>query len=210
MRKVLLLVMERDMPTTRSGGALWGGDPAPCRRKYVIAVNEDIDPESRTHPLGHVLVGQSNLDFHICRHRDQGHGHAATNGGEDGSVLIDATLRRLPADFPAKREFMERAKVIWRNSAAEAQARSPVVRPFAGEWSDEMDKAAKRATEGNYFEAANSLKNAAQGCPHEHRGTKRRRIENKTAQGQEAVILVGVTSTPAMSTLCRDDALQNR
>ena len=53
--------------------------------------------------------------MHILPHRDQGHGpRSLRNDGQDASVLIDATLKE---DFPPislpKREYMERAKVIW-------------------------------------------------------------------------------------------------
>ncbi len=117
MRKVLLLVMERDMPTTEIWRALYGA--AILHRaagKYVIAVNDDIDPENADAILWAMSYrANPNLDFHILPHRDQGHGpRSKRNGGEDASVLIDATLKENfpPISLP-KREYMERAKVIW-------------------------------------------------------------------------------------------------
>ncbi len=163
MRKVLLLVMERDLPTTEIWRALYGA--AILHRaagKYVIAVNEDIDPENADAILWAMSYrANPNLDFHILPHRDQGHGpRSKRNGGEDGSVLIDATLKENfpPISLP-KREFMERAKVIWEElGLPKLKPEAPWFGHSLGEWSDEMDQAAKRATEGNYFESGELLK----------------------------------------------------
>jgi UbiD family decarboxylase len=162
MRKVLLLIMERDMPATEIWRALYGA--AVLHRaagKYVIAVNDDIDPENADAILWAMSYrANPNLDFHILPHRDQGHGpRSKRNGGEDGSVLIDATLKE---DFPPislpKREFMERAKVIWEElGLPKLKPEAPWFGHSLGEWSDELDQAAKRATEGDYFETGKLL-----------------------------------------------------
>src|SRR3954470_4667661 len=163
MRKVLLLVMERDMPTTEVWRALYGA--AILHRaagKYVIAVNDDIDPEN-TDAIFWAMSYRANpnLDFHILPHRDQGHGpRSKRNGGEDSSVLIDATLKENfpPISLP-KREYMERAKVIWEElGLPKLKPEAPWFGHSLGEWSDEMDQAAKRATEGNYFESDKQLR----------------------------------------------------
>src|SRR5205085_1166550 len=67
--------------------------------KYVIAVNEDIDPENADAILWAMSYrANPSLDFHIMPHRDQGHGpRSKRNGGQDASVLIDATLKE---NFP--------------------------------------------------------------------------------------------------------------
>src|SRR5258708_34593452 len=76
MRKVLLPVMERHMPPTEIWRALYGA--AILHRaagKYVIAVNEDIDPENADAILWAMSYrANPNLDFHILPHRDQGNG----------------------------------------------------------------------------------------------------------------------------------------
>jgi 4-hydroxy-3-polyprenylbenzoate decarboxylase len=96
----------------------------------------------------------NDIDLQLLRHRDPGHGpRSHRNGGQDASVLIDATLKE---DFPPislpKREFMERAKAIWEELGL------PPLKPEApwfgyslGEWSDEFDAAAQRAVAGDYF-----------------------------------------------------------
>ncbi len=162
LRKVIALVVERAMPPTEIWRALYGA--AALHRaagKYIIAVNDDIDPDNadalfwamsyRAHP-GH--------DLHILPHRDQGHGpRSARHGGEDASVLIDATLKE---DFPPvslpKRQYMERAKVIWEELGL------PPLKPEApwfgyslGDWSDEFEAAAERAVAGDYFETGKLL-----------------------------------------------------
>ena len=136
IRKVIALICERDMPTTEVWRALYGA--AVLHRaagKYVIAVNDDIDPDNADALLW-AMSYRANpmLDMHILPHRDQGHGpRSKRNDGQDASVLIDATLKENfpPISLP-KRAYMERAKKIWEElGLPEAQARSAVVRLFA-------------------------------------------------------------------------------
>ena len=157
IRKVIALICERDMPTTEIWRALYGA--AVLHRaagKYVIAMNDDIDPENADAILWAMSYrANPSLDFHILPHRDQGHGpRSKRNGGQDASVLIDATLKE---DFPPislpKREFMERAKVIWEElGLPKLKPESPWFGYSLGEWPDHMEEAAQRATRGEYFE----------------------------------------------------------
>jgi UbiD family decarboxylase len=162
IRKVLVLIVERDMPTTEVWRALYGA--AILHRaagKYVIAVNDDIDPENAD-AIFWAMSYRANpsLDFHILPHRDQGHGpRSQRNGGEDASVLIDATLKENfpPISLP-KREYMERAKVIWEElGLPKLKPESPWFGYSLGEWSEEMEQAAQRATRGDYFETGMRL-----------------------------------------------------
>jgi 4-hydroxy-3-polyprenylbenzoate decarboxylase len=101
-----------------------------------------------------------SLDLHILPHRDQGHGsRSKRNGGQDASVLIDATLKE---DFPPislpKREFMERAKAIWEElGLPRLEPEAPWFGYSLGEWPDEMEAAAQRAVRGDYFETGAML-----------------------------------------------------
>jgi 4-hydroxy-3-polyprenylbenzoate decarboxylase len=157
IRKVILLVMERDAPATEIWRALYGA--AVLHRaagKYVIAVNDDIDPDNADAILWAMSYrANPSLDFHILPHRDQGHGpRSKRNGGQDASVLIDATLKE---DFPPislpKREYMERAKVIWEElGLPKLKPESPWFGYSLGEWPLEMEEGAKRAAQGDYFE----------------------------------------------------------
>jgi 4-hydroxy-3-polyprenylbenzoate decarboxylase len=97
----------------------------------------------------------ASLDIHILPHRDQGHGpRSQRNGGEDASVLIDATLKENfpPISLP-KREYMERAKAIWDElGLPKLKPEAPWFGYSLGEWSGEFEQAAERAVRGDYFE----------------------------------------------------------
>ncbi|MGZ3307718.1 MAG: UbiD family decarboxylase [Xanthobacteraceae bacterium] len=157
IRKVIALICERDMPTTEIWRALYGA--AVLHRaagKYVIAVNDDIDPDNADAILWAMSYrANPSLDFHILPHRDQGHGpRSKRNGGQDASVLIDATLKENfpPISLP-KREYMERAKVIWEElGLPKLKPEAPWFGYSLGEWPREMEEAAQRAARGDYFE----------------------------------------------------------
>jgi 3-polyprenyl-4-hydroxybenzoate decarboxylase len=123
--------------------------------KYVIAVNDDIDPENAD-ALFWAMSYRANpmLDLHILPHRDQGHGpRSLRNGGEDASVLIDATLKEgfPPISLP-KRQHMERAKALWEElGLPRLKPEAPWYGYSLGEWPSELDEAAERATRGEYF-----------------------------------------------------------
>src|SRR4029077_20435524 len=102
----------------------------------------------------------ANLDFHILPPRDQGHGpRSKRNGGEDASVLIDATLKEnfLPISLP-KREFMERAKVIWEElGLPKLKPESPWFGYSLGEWSNDLERAAELAVKGTCCDTGKTL-----------------------------------------------------
>ncbi|MBI2319977.1 MAG: UbiD family decarboxylase, partial [Betaproteobacteria bacterium] len=97
----------------------------------------------------------ADLDLQVLRHRDQGHGpRSKRNGGQDASVLIDATLKE---DFPPislpKRAYMERAKEIWEELGLPAlKPESPWYGYSLGNWPEEFERAAELAVQGRYFE----------------------------------------------------------
>ena len=162
LRKVLVLVCDRNMPTTEIWRAMYGA--AALHRaagKYIIAVNDDIDPDNAD-ALFWAMSYRANpmLDMHVLPHRDQGHGpRSKRNGGEDGSVLIDATLKEPypPVSLP-KREYMERAKKIWEELGLPAlKPEQPWFGYSLGEWSEEFDEAAERAVKGDYFETGKEI-----------------------------------------------------
>jgi UbiD family decarboxylase len=156
IRKVIALVCERDMPVTEIWRALYGA--AVLHRaagKFVIAINDDIDPTDANALLWAMSYrANASLDIHVLPHRDQGHGpRSQRNGGQDASVLIDATLKENfpPISLP-KREYMENAKKIWEElGLPKLKPESPWFGYSLGEWSPEFDEAALRATRGDYF-----------------------------------------------------------
>jgi 4-hydroxy-3-polyprenylbenzoate decarboxylase len=162
IRKVIAIVCDRDMQTTEVWRAMYGA--AVLHRaagKFVIAINEDIDPTNADALLWAMSYrANASLDIHVMPHRDQGHGpRSLRNNGQDASVLIDATLKE---DFPPislpKREYMERAKLIWEElGLPKLKPESPWFGYSLGEWSPEFDEAALRATRGDYLENADGL-----------------------------------------------------
>src|SRR5437762_4532240 len=162
LRKVVVLVLERNMPHTEVWRALYGA--AAWNRaagKYIIAVNADIDPDNADALLW-AMSYRANPDLHlqILRHRGQGHGpRSKRNNGDDASVLTAATMK---ADFPPislpKREYMERAKEIWEDlGLPKLKPESPWFGYSLGEWPDELERAAELAVKGDYFETGKLL-----------------------------------------------------
>src|SRR5438270_798306 len=162
LRKVVVLIMDRKAPRTEIWRALYGA--AAWNRaagKYVVAVNEDIEPDNADALLW-AMSYRANpaLDLQILHHRDQGHGpRSKRNDGEDASVLIDATMKE---DFPPislpKREYMERAKKIWEElGLPKLKPESPWFGYSLGEWPDELERAAELAVKGDYFETGKLL-----------------------------------------------------
>ena len=136
IRKVIAIVCERDMPTTEVWRAMYGA--AVLHRaagKFVIAINDDIDPTNADALLWAMSYrANASLDMHVLPHRDQGHGpRSLRNGGQDASVLIDATLEGgLPADLAAQaRIHGARQGDLGGARPAQAQAGVAVVRLFA-------------------------------------------------------------------------------
>ena len=162
IRKVIALVVERDIQPTELWRALYGA--AILHRaagKYVIAVNDDIDPENADAILWAMSYrANPTLDMHVLPHRDQGHGpRSKRNNGEDASVLIDATLKENfpPISLP-KREYMENARKIWEElGLPKLKPEQPWFGYSLGEWSGDLDAAAERATRGDYFVTGKEL-----------------------------------------------------
>jgi UbiD family decarboxylase len=162
LRKVVVIVMERRTPPTEVWRALYGA--AAWNRaagKYVVAVDEDIDPDNADALLW-AMSYRANpaLDLQILRHRDQGHGpRSKRNNSEDASVLIDATMKEAfpPISLP-KREYMERAREIWEElGLPKLKPESPWFGYSLGEWSDELERAAELAVKGDYFKTGEAL-----------------------------------------------------
>jgi UbiD family decarboxylase len=158
IRRVIFLQMEPGTPRTEVWRALYGATSlrADCG-KYVIAVNEDIDPDNGDAvfwSLGY--RADPGKDIEILRHRDAGHGPKGAGGTrpEDSTLLIDATLKReMPPLALPKREYMERAKELWEElGLPPLDPESPWHGYSLGDWTEEWDRLAERATQGDYLE----------------------------------------------------------
>jgi 4-hydroxy-3-polyprenylbenzoate decarboxylase len=156
LRKVLVVVVDRKMPATEVWRALYGA--ASLLRsggKFVIAVNDDIDPDNADALLW-AMSYRANfaIDLQILNNRDPGHGpRSKRNNGVDASLLVDATLKD---DFPPialpKKEFMENAKAIWEElGLPQLKPEAPWFGYSLGDWSPRFEEMAQRAVRGDYF-----------------------------------------------------------
>ncbi|MDP6428925.1 MAG: UbiD family decarboxylase [Rhodospirillales bacterium] len=156
IRKVIVIKMEDNVPRTEVWRALYGtASLQAASGKYVIAVNGDIDPDNTDAIFWAMSYrAKPHRDIEILKHKDEGHGPRSTIESEDSAVLIDATLKETfpPVSLP-KREFMERAADIWHElGLPELKPEAPWHGYDLGEWTDEMEAMAVRATDGDYWE----------------------------------------------------------
>jgi 4-hydroxy-3-polyprenylbenzoate decarboxylase len=156
LRKVVVLHIEKGAPRVEIWRAMYGlVSQHRAMGKYVIALDEDIDPENMD-AVWWALSYRCNpaIDMEILRHRDQGHGpRSLRNGGEDASVLFDATLKEPfpPVSLP-KREYMENARKIWEElGLPPLKPQAPWFGISLGEWDEQFDVTAKRAVESDYW-----------------------------------------------------------
>ena len=156
LRKVVILHMEGNTPRVEVWRAMYAlVSQHRAIGKYVIALDEDIDPQNLD-AVWWALSYRCNpaLDVEILKHRDQGHGpRSLRNGGEDASILFDATLKEPfpPISLP-KREYMEHAKKIWDELGLPAlKPQAPWFGISLGEWGEEFDVMAERAVKGDYW-----------------------------------------------------------
>jgi len=156
LRKLCILHIEKGTPRQEVWRAMYGL-VAQHRAvgKYVIALDEDIDPGNMD-AVWWALSYRCNpaLDIEILKHRDQGHGpRSLRNGGEDASVLFDATLKEPfpPVSLP-KREYMENAKKIWEElGLPPLKPQAPWFGESLGEWDERFDTMAERAVKSDYW-----------------------------------------------------------
>lgn len=162
LRSVVFIQFERGVPTTEIWRALRGTSSfQPIIGKYVIAVNEDIEPENGD-AVFWALAFRANpdLDVEILKHRRRYGTRDPRTGTEDSTLLIDATLK---ADMPPvalpKREYMENARDLWEKlQLPSLKPESPWYGYSLGDWNGTWDAMAQRAAAGNYIE--NGLRSA--------------------------------------------------
>jgi 3-polyprenyl-4-hydroxybenzoate decarboxylase len=134
--------------------------------KLVIAVSEDIDPENAD-AIFWSLAYRSNFmeDILMTPYRSSGHGPKSGRAAEEGTLLIDATMKHVmpPLALPAE-SFMRDAKAIWEELGL------PRIVPQApwhgyelGDWSDDWTGFAKAATDGDWRRNGESTYRRRQG-----------------------------------------------
>ena len=158
LRRVVFLKIKPGTPRTEVWRALYGAAHlrADCG-KYVIAVNEDIDPDNGDAVLWSLAYrADPDRDIEILRHRDAGHGPKRADGvrPEDSTLLVDATLKRkMPPLALPTREYMEQAKGLWEELGLPSlKPESPWHGYSLGDWSEEWESMAARAARGEYLE----------------------------------------------------------
>ena len=156
LRRVMFIQFERGVPTTEVWRALYGVTTLQSLvGKYVIAIDEDIDPENGD-AIFWALAYRANpaLDIKVLPHKSRYGLKDIRSGGEDASLLIDATLK---ADMPPvalpKKEYMEHAKGLWEKLGLPPLAPEAPWHGYSlGDWSEAWDEAAARAAAGDYLE----------------------------------------------------------
>ena len=138
--------------------------------KFVIAVDEDIDPEN-TDAVFWAMSYRCNpaKDTKIVEDRERGHG-PRTSGEEesDSSMLVDATMKTsMPPLALPKREYMENAKALWERLGLPAlRPESPWFGYSLGDWTQDWDAAAEQATRGEWMHRSESyIRRRRQGIP---------------------------------------------
>ena len=154
--RVTIITMEEETSETEIWRALYGaasfkGDFS----KIVIAVNQDIDPTSADALLWAISYrANPQADCQILPHRGQGHGPKREHTGEqDSTLLINATMKsKMPPLALPTEPYMEKAKVLWeRLGLGPLKPESPWHGYSLGDWSEQWERDAARAAEGDYL-----------------------------------------------------------
>jgi 4-hydroxy-3-polyprenylbenzoate decarboxylase len=157
LRKVIFLQFERGTARTEVWRGMQGAATlqAQCG-KLVIAVSEDISPDNAD-AIFWSLAYRANFreDVLMSPFRSAGHGPKSGRSAEEGTLMIDATLKHdmPPLALPAE-EFMTRAKDIWQ------ELDLPRITPQApwhgyqlGDWDEEWTRIAEAAVKGHWRES---------------------------------------------------------
>ncbi|MDO8466293.1 MAG: UbiD family decarboxylase, partial [Gallionella sp.] len=154
LRPVLFVQFKRGTIRTEVWRGLYGAaNLRPECGKIVIAVSEDIDPES-TDAVFWSLAYRSNPieDVHIAPYRRGVQGSQYGPSQSESTMLIDATQKHAmaPLALPA-REYMDGARKIWEELGLPAlTAKSPWHGYTLGDWTDNWERFAQRAAAGEW------------------------------------------------------------
>ena len=154
LRPVLFVQFARETPRTEVWRGLQGAATLrPECGKIVIAVSEDINPES-TDAVFWSLAYRSNPieDVHIAPYRRGVQGSQYGSQQSESTMLIDATQKRAmaPLALPT-REYMEGARVIWEKLGLPTlTTKAPWHGYTLGDWTNTWERFAQRATAGDW------------------------------------------------------------
>jgi UbiD family decarboxylase len=154
VRPVIFLQFSIGAPRTEVWRGLQGASAkqADCG-KIVIAVSEDIDPANADAVMWSLAYRTNPVDdVHLEPYRSTGHSPKSGPQALDSTMLIDATLKypMSPLALPA-REFMERARTIWRELGLPAlSVHAPWYGYSLGDWTDLWEQFARNAVRGEW------------------------------------------------------------
>jgi UbiD family decarboxylase len=129
--------------------------------RWIIAVDEDIDPANCDAVFWSMSYRcQPQYDLKLVDSKEAGHGpRNPRDDGEFSAVLVNATLKApfAPVALP-KREFMERARTLWeRLGLPPLTPENPWHGYDLGGWSDDLERQARMAVDGDYFTLGREL-----------------------------------------------------
>src|SRR5262245_7626468 len=154
IRKVIFLQIEPGTPRTEIWRALHGAATlqAACG-KIVVAVSPDIDASNPDAVLWSLAYRCNPVeDVHIAPYRSGGHGPKSGPGGNDSTMLIDATLKpAMPPVALPERKYMEQARALWdRLGLPRLTPEAPWHGYSLGAWDAAWDVYARRAVSGQW------------------------------------------------------------
>jgi 4-hydroxy-3-polyprenylbenzoate decarboxylase len=160
---VIGIVVERGMPESEIWRALYATSTVHrFAGKWVIAVNDDIDPENADALFWAMSYRcQPQHDLRVLDHKDPGHGpRGPRDGGQSAAVLINATLKgEYPPVALPRREFMEHAKALWeRLGLPPLQPETPWHGYDLGVWPANLERQAAMAARSDYFALDDELR----------------------------------------------------
>ena len=163
LRRFLFLQFAHDVPRTEVWRALHGTlNLQAAIGKFVIAVNDDIDPENADAVFWAMAYRCNPIeDTHVVPYREMGHAPRMVGAPElESALLIDATLKHpMPPLSLPKKEFMENAKALWgRLGLPPLKPESPWYGYSLGEWTEGWDKSAMQAVRGDWMERDESYR----------------------------------------------------
>ena len=163
LRKVVVLQFAPRTPRTEVWRALNGVVTLQAIvGKFVIAVDEDIDPDNPDSVFWAMSYRCNPADdTQVVRYREPGHGPRTTEDPPpDSALLIDATMKdAMPPLALPKREYMENAKALWeRIGLPPLRPETPWFGYSLGDWNDEWDANARQAADGDWAERSESYR----------------------------------------------------
>ena len=163
LRRVLILQFAPNTPRTEVWRALQAVPQLQAAiGKFVIAVDEDIDPHSPDAVFWAMSYRCNPADdTQVLRHREAGHGpRIGAEPEADSTLLIDATMKHpMPPLALPKQEFMEHAKALWeRLGLPPLKPESPWYGYSLGDWTEEWDNNAMAATRGDWMARSESYR----------------------------------------------------